>query len=471
MRECPTCHREHADEILFCPYDGVSLYARELAPGSVIRGKYELQAEIGRGGMGVVFRARHLLWNEPRAIKILLEASDKSSDMTKSFLGEALVLRQFKHPNIVRVEDVDFTEHHQLFVVMEFIQGEDLRKRLRRSGPLSEERAVAIAMEACEALDATHRRGIIHRDVKPHNILLAADSNGTETVKLIDFGIAKIRPDAHLDVSGMISNPSGMFVGTPDYASPEQAIGMRGSELDGRSDLYSLGLVLYEMLTGELPFSADSPLARLVQRQTSVPPPPERVRPDLNIGARVSAVVMKALQKDRTFRFSTAVEMRTALAGVREAAAERPNSAPIRVFTPKPREASGELLPAFLAAPKPRWRPHPSLIWSAVALIVVLGFLFVQSRVAHKAATATVKSPEIHYFRASPDSVRKGGFAVLSWEVVNASQVVIEPGIGAVPSRNFRTVSLSRATTFTISAKSWSAEIPPASQSVQVKVE
>jgi serine/threonine-protein kinase len=290
-----------------------------LEPGAVIRKKYEILSEIGRGGMGVVYRARHLIWNEEKALKVLVAAGAAAQQGLKGLMAEALVMRQLQHPHIVRVEDADYTEDDQPFVVMEYVDGQSLRQKLDRGGPLAPELALQIAAQTCSALSAAHQKGIVHRDIKPQNLLLAKNADGSETVKIIDFGIAKVREEAGLGFTGMLTGTTGLFVGTPGYASPEQALGMRGSDLDGRTDLYSLGLVLYEMLTGRLPFAGDTPVALLVQRLQVQPLPPDRLRPDLNIPRDVSKLVMEALEKERDNRYRSAEEMERAITALLEA--------------------------------------------------------------------------------------------------------------------------------------------------------
>jgi formylglycine-generating enzyme required for sulfatase activity len=317
VKICPTCSASYGDDVGFCPRDGSALRSSaRLEPGAVIRKKYEILSEIGRGGMGVVYRARHLIWNEEKALKVLLAAGAAAQQGIKGLMAEALVMRQLQHPHIVRVEDADYTEDDQPFVVMEYVDGQSLRQKLDRGGPLAPELALQIAAQTCSALSAAHQKGIIHRDVKPQNLLLAKNAEGSETVKVIDFGIAKVREEAGLGFTGMMTGTTGLFVGTPAYASPEQALGMRGSDLDGRTDLYSLGLVLYEMLTGRLPFAGDTPVAVLVQRLQVPPVLPDRLRPDLNISPDVSKLAMKALEKERENRYRSAEEMERAIAAV-----------------------------------------------------------------------------------------------------------------------------------------------------------
>ena len=316
MKTCPTCSASYGNDVGFCPRDGSELRSSTgLEPGTVIRKKYEILSEIGRGGMGVVYRARHLIWNEEKALKVLVAAGAAQQGL-KGLMAEALVMRHLQHPHIVRVEDADYTEDDQPFVVMEYVDGQSLRQKLDHGGPLAPDLALQITAQTCSALSAAHEKGIIHRDIKPQNVLLGKNADGSETVKIIDFGIAKVREEAGLGFTGMMTGTTGFFVGTPGYASPEQALGMRGSDLDGRTDLYSLGLVLYEMLAGQLPFAADTQVALLGQRLQVEPMPPDRLRRDLHISPDVSKLVMKALAKDRENRYRSAGEMERAVTAV-----------------------------------------------------------------------------------------------------------------------------------------------------------
>src|ERR1700733_10340325 len=203
MKSCPSCSATYGDDVGFCPRDGAALRSvTVVGPGTVIRKKYQIVGEIGRGGMGVVYRARHLLWHEDKAIKLLLDVGGGTRKPAESFLSEALIMRQFQHPNIVRVDDADFTEDDKLFVVMELVEGESLQQRMNR-GPVGWEEALDITAQACAGLAAAHQKGIIHRDIKPQNLLLTKGPDGREVVKLIDFGIAKVREDAGLGFSAM----------------------------------------------------------------------------------------------------------------------------------------------------------------------------------------------------------------------------------------------------------------------------
>jgi hypothetical protein len=302
VKICPTCRTGFTEETKTCPHDG-SAPIEVFAPGTVLRRKYEITALIGMGGMAVVYRARHLIWNEERAIKILRQTGNAA------FLAEAQIMRRLQHPHIVRVDDADFTDDDEPFVVMECIEGEDLAQRMQRGGRMAEAEALQIAAEVCSALVAAHACGVVHRDIKPHNLLLARGAGGRATVKVIDFGIARVREEAGLGFTGVVRCVTGDFVGTPDYVSPEQASGVR-SQLDGRTDIYSLGLVLYQMLTGALPFRAETPLGTIFKRIQEDPEPPERLRPELRAGT--CAIVMRALQRERDARYGSASEMQSA---------------------------------------------------------------------------------------------------------------------------------------------------------------
>jgi serine/threonine protein kinase len=315
VRYCPSCHSVFPNEFRTCPKDQSDLLtASELQPGMVLRGKYEILGKLGAGGMAAVYRARHLAFSEVRAIKVVNNRLADDEDFLRRFRNEAVVARRLQHPNAVRVDDLDMTEDGRPFIVMEYVEGQNLREVVRHQGPLSLRRSVVIARQVAAALAAAHELGIVHRDIKPDNILLTG-SGESETAKVLDFGIAKIKESA-LGDSGAVATRTGMVVGTPQYMSPEQAMGRRGSELDGRADLYSLGVVLYEMVTGRLPFESDTAMGIILHHLQTPPPEPREVRPDLGIPDPLSAVLMQALQKEPARRFASATAMANALQGV-----------------------------------------------------------------------------------------------------------------------------------------------------------
>jgi serine/threonine protein kinase len=328
VKYCDACHSAYPDDFNICPRDqGALREATDLFPGMVIRGKYEVLSKIGSGGMASVYKARHVAFGEVLALKLVGTRLAHDPDFLKRFRNEAVITRRLHHPNAVRVEDLDATEDGRPFIVMEYVDGRSLRELVRTDGPQPLARAVAVARQVCAALAAAHALGITHRDIKPDNILLGRGPDGAEHVKVLDFGIAKVRESTEGDGEGYTPTRTGMIVGTPQYISPEQAMGKRGDEVDGRADLYSLGVVLYEMVTGRLPFQSDTAMGMLLHHLQTAPTPPDLARPDLAIPAPLSDVLMRALQKDREQRYANAGEMLAALDAV--AALPLPEAPPL----------------------------------------------------------------------------------------------------------------------------------------------
>lgn len=312
MKHCTTCQHLFPDQLQVCPNDNVPLrLARDLEPGMIVRNKYIILEWIGAGGMATVYRARHRLLNEMRAVKVVFAKFSRDEDFLRRFRHEAAIARRLRHDNAVWVEDLDEIEDGRPFIAMEFLQGDDLRKLIKEEGPLSVERSLKLGAQVASALSAAHKLGIVHRDIKPDNIFVTRDPSGNETAKVLDFGIAKAKEGVLQ--GGYTATKTGVIIGTPEYMSPEQAEGQLGDKLDGRADIYSLGVVLYEMLTGKLPFESDTPLGMCMHHLQTVPRPPHELRPDLRIPESVSAILMKALEKQRQRRFQSADEMLAAL--------------------------------------------------------------------------------------------------------------------------------------------------------------
>ncbi len=314
MRYCPTCHRTYPADYNVCPADQSALQsAHELQPGMVIRNKYEILERIGIGGMGFVYRGRHITFNETCAIKIVNDAIAGDANFLRRFQTEAVVTRKLRHPNAVRVDDFDYTEDGRPFIVMELVQGKNVGEILEGDGPMPVPRAVRVATQVVQALGFAHKLGIVHRDIKPGNIILTTNEQGQETAKVLDFGIAKLREAVEGAKTGMTM--TGMVVGTPLYMSPEQFMGKKdGQEIDGRTDLYSLGVVLYQMVTAQLPFEGDTLYSLMMQHMEGNVRPPHELVPELQIPESLSHVILKAIDKDRDQRFQTAEEFVAALA-------------------------------------------------------------------------------------------------------------------------------------------------------------
>lgn len=302
MKNCPTCQGSYPSNYAICPADGSPLQeAGAWTEGSVIRGKYRLLAKVGQGGMGSVYKALHLAFDELRALKVIAPELLNDNLFVKRFKHEAVITRRLQHPNAVRVDDIDEAEDGRPYIVMEFIDGKSLKKLIREEGPLPVPRVLSIIKQTASALDAAHRLGMVHRDIKPDNISLLDTPDG-ELVKVLDFGIAKVKEARLGEGAGLTLTGAGVVIGTPQYMSPEQAMGKRGDELDGRADLYSLGVVMYQMLTADLPFRADTTMEMLLAHMQKPPSPIEVLHPELQVPRDVAALTMRLLEKNRDLR-------------------------------------------------------------------------------------------------------------------------------------------------------------------------
>jgi hypothetical protein len=293
MRECPQCGRcEDPDGPELCPADGTTL-VRMAGVDRVIDRKFRLDQRIGRGGMGSVYRARDMRLDRDVAIKVVRAELLNDPDARRRFRREAQLVARLQHPSIVSIFDYGTFPDGAAYLVMELVRGDDLRRILTRDGPFPPARAAQVLSQICAAIDAAHREGILHRDLKPENIFLTA---GETEVKVLDFGVAKlVGEDRRLDdgAPGATMTVDGTIVGTPAYMAPEQ---LRGEPLDARSDVFSLGVMAFEMLSGELPFGR-GPLADIALRQARGVPPLKSVIPPA-----LEQVVRTALAMDASVR-------------------------------------------------------------------------------------------------------------------------------------------------------------------------
>ena len=282
--------------------------------GQVVNGRYRILGQLGEGGMGVVYRAEHLRLAKTIAVKVLHPSLAKTEESIARFQREVLAMAQFTHRNVVRILDAGRTEDGRPYMAMELVEGHDLAHALELSERLPPARAVAVLRQVLRAVGEGHAKGIVHRDLKPENVLLATGPAGEEVVKVMDFGIAKI---LEADGAGAGNQSATGFrtvervvLGTPEYMSPEQA---SGAPVDSRSDLYSLGVIAYELLLGRLPFDADSPVGFIGKHIVDPPLSFDEALPGHGLSPALESFVLKALEKDPQERFQTADEMLRAL--------------------------------------------------------------------------------------------------------------------------------------------------------------
>jgi len=294
---CPSCRAENDPSADVCFTCGRALGA--LTQGSVIAGRYEVLSPLGRGGMGMVYKAHDRMLEETVAIKVLRSEFARTQEMAKRFRHEIKLARRVSHRNVCRIHE--YGEDGPLrYISMEYLQGNDLKQELREKGPPSAAEAFDIAIQVAEGLQAIHDVGIIHRDLKTPNLM--RDVRGV--VRLMDFGIAKEGGDT---ASGALTS-TGQVMGTPEYMSPEQC---RGEKIDFRSDIYALGIVNYEIFTGQVPFHGDTPVATIFKHIQD--PVPLSGGAAIRIPQSAVPILLKALAKDRIHRFETAAEMAAAL--------------------------------------------------------------------------------------------------------------------------------------------------------------
>jgi eukaryotic-like serine/threonine-protein kinase len=286
--------------------------------GEILAGKYRVERVLGMGGMGVVVAALHLALDERVAIKFLLPEALANAEAVARFAREARAAVKIKSQHVARVIDVGTLETGAPYMVMEFLKGQDLSNHLRESGALPVVDAVDFVLQACEALAEAHALGIVHRDLKPANLFLTTLADGSPCVKVLDFGISKVtNPSASGPDLGMTKTQTMM--GSPLYMSPEQMASSR--DVDGRADLWAIGTILYELLTGRVPFNADTMPQLCAMILQYPPPPPRSLRPEIPEG--LVHVVLRCLEKDRTRRFANVAELAHALAPFGSRAASR----------------------------------------------------------------------------------------------------------------------------------------------------
>jgi serine/threonine protein kinase len=313
---CPRCGAGIPAEARFCSACGYA--TARLTPGQTLDGKYEILEKIAEGGMGEVYKARHVHLDEIRIIKVTKPDALGEGPDPRRFQEEARMATLVRHPNVAALYDFSRLPDGSFYMVWEYIAGVTLEEWMLRHGPLPAAQALDIAGQVLSGLSEIHAQGIVHRDLSPDNILVRENRDGRLLAKIIDLGIAKRVAAESLSMTG-----TGLFLGKLKYCSPEQAGALpAGQVVDGRSDLYSFGVVLYEMLTGKPPFESQTPEGYLGQHLNSPPPPLDTARLPPRTGPALAAIVLRALQKNRDRRFSSAREFAAALERVGPAMTE-----------------------------------------------------------------------------------------------------------------------------------------------------
>lgn len=313
--ECPKCQTNNPDSVKFCGECGTQLPSlegidvtetletakEELATGSTFAGRYQIIEELGKGGMGRVYKVLDKETKERIALKLIKPEIASDRKTIERFKNELTTARKIRHKNVCGMYYLG-EDKGRPYITMEHVSGEDLKSSIRRFGNLPTGKAIAIARQICEGLEEAHSLGIVHRDLKPNNVMI--DDHGN--TRIMDFGIAR-------SIKGKSITGSGVMIGTPEYMSPEQ---VEGKEVDERSDLYSLGVILYEIVTGRLPFEGETPLSIAHKHRYEPPPDPRKLNPQ--VPEDLSRLILRCLEKDKANRYQTAGELRSGLEKIGE---------------------------------------------------------------------------------------------------------------------------------------------------------
>src|SRR5262245_43831984 len=402
---CPSCGN-FSENVKFCRYCGVELQSLQPIAAGTGRGaaavtarslsrsgelpdplvnrtldqRYSLEARLGAGGMGAVYRAQRLMIGDTVAVKVLHSDLVADQQALERFRREVQTAAMLKHPNLVTIFDFGITPDRLVYLVMELVDGINLRDIIRSQGPLTPAVAAEIVNQVCAALDEAHRQGVVHRDLKPENIVVQ-NTPGCLHVKVLDFGSANL-----LELATNRLTPYGAVMGTPQYMSPEQC---QGEALDGRSDIYSLGVILYEMLTGDVPFDSPTPTAIAIKHVNQPPPPLRTLQPHLPTA--VEAAVLHGLAKQREARPQTAgvfaQELFAAINSVPDLNVPdlapftaRSDSAPVHALVSSEADHTSSwdnpIVPWFELSPEPPKRPLVPILVGIVLLFAATAFGF-----------------------------------------------------------------------------------------------
>jgi len=347
------CKREFVGTMVVCQHDGTLLMQvkKDDVIGSMLDDKYLVLSEIGRGGMSIVYKAKHEVMDRLVAIKMLQAGLMGDQTSIKRFRQEAQAASCLQHKNVITMYNYGISNSGQPFIVMDFLEGHSLSDLIKRENHLKSLRAATIFIQACDALAHAHQKGVLHRDLKCSNIMLIEQDGQPDFVKVVDFGIAKLMPSSGKQVQNLTQ--TGEVFGSPIYMSPEQCMGL---PLDPRSDVYSMGTMLYETITGQPPLLGANIIDTMQMHVETVPSLPTLIRADLQISKALEAVCMRALAKKPEDRFSSMTEFRDVLQGIYPALHEDSLRPPARTGTKQnfPNAGRMGLIPAVDSEPRPR---------------------------------------------------------------------------------------------------------------------
>src|SRR5437870_9863890 len=298
MRECPTCRNCYPDAVTDCPDDGVAT-THSITGEPILDGRYQLEKRLGQGGMGVVYKARHIFLKTAHAIKIILpDLVGNDPNLVTRFRQEALAAAAIRHQNIIAVTDFGVVRGTMPFLVMEFVRGKSLQDIMAEEGVMPPLRAFELIQPICAGIAAAHRQNIVHRDLKPLNVMIQDGVPVREGAKILDFGLAKIKSGELL--GSFIAAQTTGLMGSPFYMAPEQ---WSDEPPDARADIYSLGVILYQMLSGEVPFKGSS-IPSIMKKHLTTPPPTFQSK-GVSVPPAIEAVVRHALEKDLSARIDS----------------------------------------------------------------------------------------------------------------------------------------------------------------------
>lgn len=421
MKKCPKCGREFEDANTLCPKDGTVLAeTNDALIGQTLADKYRVEELINQGGMGAVYRATHVLMDKTVAVKVLHPALAADSVIVARFSREARAASRISHPHALTVTDFGESDNGVVYLVMEYLRGQTLKEVIRSEGPLPLARVVEIIRQVSGALEAAHSEGVVHRDLKSDNIMLVDMGTGGDWSKVLDFGIAKITEKVGQDPALTAPN---FIIGTPQYMSPEQC--SQVAEIDSRSDIYSLGVIIYEMLVGHVPFTGESPTAIMMKHLQE--PPPSILEERSDLPAAVARVGARAMAKRPEDRFQTVSELSDELASSAEevpvgealsanvdspdkstsrivvptepnesprvTVSEAPDEVTVVSVRPEPRADDGpQIISTDLDAEAERFNPWRIVIPAVAALLVVFVVVFALTRNSTSEPTANDNS-------------------------------------------------------------------------------